>query len=99
MDYQRIESAKPTTKHSAPTPRYCHPVIITGSSLSVKLWRLFSHWQARSIRRCAKPIPSAIRCKAYRAMMAMHLPRVRSTSAAVTFGVVVTVVAFIFVCI
>ena len=55
-------------------PRYCQPVIITGSSLSVKLWRLLSHWQAHRAARCAMPKAFSMLWRTYIRQSARHLP-------------------------
>ena len=47
---------------TTPKPRYCQPVIITGSSLSVKLWRLLSHWHTAMVARRTALRAAAVRC-------------------------------------
>ena len=54
MCYHFIAITVATNITTTPKPRYCQPVIITGSSSSVKLWRLSSHWHAFSVARCAR---------------------------------------------
>ena len=86
-----------TSITTTPKPRYCHPVIITGSFSSVKLWRLFSHWHTLMAARCARSNALAMVCRIYTRQRAVHLLIDLATSDALTCGAVGLVVAVAFI--